>query len=513
MALRNKPWLGLAMMAGLTAFCGGAAAQGYYWGDHYPSGRYQDAPSRDYFGFPFFDDRYNRPPPPVDSSKAPPPRKLETPPAATVVVIGDSFADWLAYGLDETYTDQPDIGVERKIRATAGLIRYDPKNDQLDWSQVVKDALATEKPSAIVVMLGLNDRVSMRDKAPPKPEPARKGADQPAQNQPPQNSPQGQGAAAAPSDAEAAPQPAAAAGEAQRPVPGGSYDFHTEQWATVYAKRVDEMITALKSKGVPILWVGLPAIRGTKSTGEMAYLDELYRERAEKAGIIYVDIWDGFVDEQGRYAVQGPDFEGQTRRLRTGDGVHFTKAGAVKLASYVDRDLRRVMSNRVTPVALPGPEQTTPKPGGGPRPAIGPVLPLTASGGGEGGDLLGGGARPAPVTSDPVATEVLSRGDPLAARPGRADDFSWPRPGSDANGTPDLAPEPAALTPAAPGKKGAAGGNDGKKPADAKSDAKSDAKTNAKSKPAPEAAKPRRSPSASLDDAPPRPPASIGGGF
>ena len=116
------------------------------------------------------------------------------------------------------------------------------------------------------------------------------------------------------------------------------------------------MIAALKSKGVPMLWVGLPAIHGTKSTSDMGYLDELYRERAEKAGIIYVDIWDGFVDEQGRYAVQGPDFEGQIRRLRTGDGVHFTKAGAVKLASYVDRDLRRVMSSHVTPVALPGPE-------------------------------------------------------------------------------------------------------------------------------------------------------------
>src|SRR5208282_6125568 len=116
---------------------------------------------------------------------------------------------------------------------------------------------------------------------------------------------------------------------------------------------------ALKTKGVPIIWVGLPALKGTKSTGEMGYLDELYRERAEKAGITYVDIWDGFVDEQGRFALQGPDFQGQTRRLRTPDGVHFTKPGAVKLASYVDRELRRVM-NRAVPVALPGPEDAAP---------------------------------------------------------------------------------------------------------------------------------------------------------
>ena len=50
------------------------------------------------------------------------------------------------------------------------------------------------------------------------------------------------------------------------------------------------------------------------------------RERI-KPEIAYVDIWDGLIDDQGRYVQDGPDFEGQTRRLRTYDGVNFTKAG------------------------------------------------------------------------------------------------------------------------------------------------------------------------------------------
>jgi hypothetical protein len=227
------------------------------------------------------------------------------------------------------------------------------------------------------------------------------------------------------------------------------------------------MIAALKSKGVPVLWVGLPALRGTKSTADMAYLDELYRERAEKAGIVYVDIWDGFVDDQGRYAVEGPDFEGQTRRLRTGDGVHFTKAGAVKLASYVDLELRRVMLNHVLPVALPGPEEKSPVKPGAPRPDVGPVLPLTTSSSDAGG-LLGAGGNPPPAP-DPVAAKVLSRGDPIPPAAGRADDFSWPRPANDMSEMPvAVAPEP---LPLAPGKKGPTG-IDGKKPADTKKDAK-----------------------------------------
>ena len=55
--------------------------------------------------------------------------------------------------------------------------------------------------------------------------------------------------------------------------------------------------------------MGLPAIRGAELTTDMSHLDELYRARADKAGIAYVDIWDGFVDDQGRYVQDGPDFE------------------------------------------------------------------------------------------------------------------------------------------------------------------------------------------------------------
>ena len=78
--------------------------------------------------------------------------------------------------------------------------------------------------------------------------------------------------------------------------------------------------------------------------------------RAEKASITYVDVWDGFVDEAGRFTPQGPDFQGQIRQLRANDGVYFTKAGARKLAHYVEREIERHLANRAVPVALPAPE-------------------------------------------------------------------------------------------------------------------------------------------------------------
>jgi len=450
-----------SLLAVALALIGAAAAmpvtaQAQFWGFGYEPPARRAAPSRNFFSFPFYERGYRSPyrpyggspyGQPVESSRAPPPRKLETQPARTVLVIGDSMADWLSYGLEEVYAEQPDIGVIRKIRPNSGLIHYEPRNDTLEWSQAVKDILAAEKPSAIVVMLGLNDRVPLRNPAPPR-EPVPRKGEPPAQAgnvaKEAQQKPELQQQAAQP----AAPSPAAAnngegpeaaaPAEALRP---GMYEFHSDQWAQLYRKRIDDMILALKAKGVPVFWVGLPAVRGPRSTADMGYLDDLYHAAADKAGIRYVDVWDGFVDENGRYSVQGPDFEGQTRRLRTGDGVHFTKFGALKLAHLVDQDLGRVLtSNPAVAAPQPGPEAAAPaKPApGAAKPAIGPVLPLTGSG--QGGDLLGAKA-PAPAAGNPLASSVLVRGDALPAPPGRADDFSWPPRGA--------APAPAGPAPAA----------------------------------------------------------------
>ena len=171
----------------------------------------------------------------------------------------------------------------------------------------------------------------------------------------------------------------------------------------------------LKAKGVPVLWVGLPAVRGTKSTSDMLFLDALYRDAAGKAGITYVDVWDGFVDDAGRYLQQGPDFEGQIRRLRSYDGVFFTKAGARKLAHYTEREIRRVLAARSSPLSLPSeaPDNSVNvKPGvAGPRPMAGPVVPLVASSV-SADQLLGGvGSRPAAV--DALAARTLVKGEPL----------------------------------------------------------------------------------------------------
>jgi len=203
------------------------------------------------------------------------------------------------------------------------------------------------------------------------------------------------------------------------------------------------MIAALKSKGVPVFWVGLPPVFGPRSTADMQYLNDLFRSHAEKAGITYIDVWDGFVDEQGRFALQGPDYEGQIRRLRTPDGIFFTPWGARKLAHYVEREIQRALTP-TGPIAVRLPEEPlllqqqpqAPAPGAAPapapsgatpRPLAGPVIPLNASVEPSKTAALLGSAAPQQTIADAVANRVLVKGDPVAAPAGRADDFAWPR--------------------------------------------------------------------------------------
>jgi hypothetical protein len=230
-------------------------------------------------------------------------------------------------------------------------------------------------------------------------------------------------------NADSSDAPPSTAPEKSARSPSGVYEFREERWIELYSKKIEEMIGILKSRGVPVLWVGLPAVRGAKATSDMLFLDSLYRDAAGKAGITYVDVWDGFVDEASRFLQQGPDFEGQIRRLRAYDGVYFTRPGARKLAHYVEREITRLLAGRSAPFALPS-EPATPDanalPGQpAPRPLAGPILPLVASSVGTDQLLGGAGSRPAAV--DALAARTLVKGEPLAPPAGRADDFVWPR--------------------------------------------------------------------------------------
>src|SRR5712691_11410885 len=315
-----------------------------------------------------------------------------------VLVFGDVMAEQIAQGLADAFVnDRPEVAISRKTKTNSGFVR----GDFYDWVGQAPALLAKEKVKAIVVMLGVNDRQPLRD-------------DQ------------------------------------------GAYEFRTDRWRELYGKRIEDFLVKLKDKNVPIFVVGMPSMRNPKLSTDVVYLNEILAERTRKVGGYYVDVWDGFVAESGDYMASGPALDGQTRRLRAADGIHFTKAGQRKLAHYVERELIRLFDSRGSQPSIPRDAAPEPpaaaqpgRPAPAARPLAGPVLSLTQPAA-PSGPLAGGqpaGAAKAPV-ADPIAARTLIEGIPAEPVAGRADDFRWPP----ADTEPQESPPAAAKARAAPAK-------------------------------------------------------------
>ena len=333
-----------------------------------------------------------------------PPPKPKPSPGIQIAVFGDSLADLVAQGIDDAFSDNADVAVFRRARGDGSLARRDPA----DWPKAAADALAANpKLTYAVVMLGANDRSAIRD------------------------------------------------GD-------GTVEPGSDRWRELYRDRVDALIKVFSDRKLPLVWIGAPPMRNEDLSASLAGLNDLYRERVERAGSTYVDIWPAFVDEQNRYAASGPDVDGQTARLRQPDGVHFTPAGYRKAAHFADVAIKRLMEGRTAPSApavaslpaveppkpvvepKPGPPlddalaidrlitaslPSLPEPPGLPalpaKPLSGPVLPLTRTEVSPGGALATGRPR---LDNDAghALDRALNRGAAGPAPRGRADDFRWP---------------------------------------------------------------------------------------
>ena len=78
--------------------------------------------------------------------------------ARKILVVGDFVAGGLAWGLDQTFADEPKIAVIDKSNNASGLVR----DDYYDWNKPLPAILNEVKPDVVVVVLGANDRQQIR---------------------------------------------------------------------------------------------------------------------------------------------------------------------------------------------------------------------------------------------------------------------------------------------------------------------------------------------------------------
>ena len=163
----------------------------------------------------------------------------------------------------------------------------------------------------------------------------------------------------------------------------------------------------------------------------MQYLNDLYRARVEKAGLSYIDVWDGFVDDSGRFMPAGR-LTSRARSAGCAPATACISPGPVRASSRIISSAKSdaCLAPGSEPVALPSSEPQAPAIAGEPsgpaaRPLAGPVVPLTASVT-SAQELIG-----SRDTGDPSApksvTRVLVNGEAVLPPAGRSDDFTWPR--------------------------------------------------------------------------------------
>jgi hypothetical protein len=159
--------------------------------------------------------------------------------------------------------------------------------------------------------------------------------------------------------------------------------------------------------------------------------NDIVREQLEAKGIRFIETWNGFADEEGKFVAVGPDVRGQSVQLRASDGLNFTKAGQRKLAYFVEQELTDILGGASPLLAAIDPTAGG-KPGDA-APAIGPMVPLDALSA-AGGDVLStappederGGA--AETIAKRIVGETGGEGAAALSAPpaGRADSYIWP---------------------------------------------------------------------------------------
>ncbi|MGL3607074.1 SGNH/GDSL hydrolase family protein [Rhizobium sp. G187] len=220
--------------------------------------------------------------------KPPPPAKLET--AKKVLVIGDFVAGGLGDGLKIAFEDSPGVVVETRSNGSSGLVRA----DYHDWAGELPRLIEEIKPTVVVIQIGANDRQQMVTDT-------------------------------------------------------GRLEFRTEEWFAAYAARATALGQIATQARIPLVWVGLTAFQSPSMTADTLRLNTIYQTTAEKLGGEFVDVWDGFVDQDGRFIVTGSDINGQPVRLRGSDGINFTASGKRKLAFYAEKPLRRLLGDMTSP--------------------------------------------------------------------------------------------------------------------------------------------------------------------
>ena len=216
------------------------------------------------------------------AASLPPPKPVveKAADATRLAVFGDSLAIDLSRALERFYAEDPNLVVIDQGVSNSGFVR----DDYFDWDKAVTEQIAADSFDLAVVMIGINDRQEIS-------------------------------------------------------INGTSYSSLTEPWNAAYQARIASFLAKLRAARKPVIWVGLPPMSKSEYSAAISQISNIQRLASLSGGAEFLDIYERFLGEDGKYSSQGPDVSGQNTRMRKDDGIHFSTAGADKLSFYISQTI------------------------------------------------------------------------------------------------------------------------------------------------------------------------------
>jgi len=283
--------------------------------------------------------------------------------ATRLAIFGDSMAIDLAKAFQREFAMDENLVVVGLGVGSSGFVR----DDFYDWNAALGEEIAADNFDLAVIIIGINDRQAI----------------------------------------------------------GGVRPL-SDEWKVLYRQRIDGFLAQLGAANKPVVWVGLPPMRSVNFSAQISEISSIHRLAAFAAGIEFVDIYDRFAAVDGKYALRGPNLNGEDVVMRKNDGIHFSAAGSDKLVFFINQVMRLYYDGGAIRLAIADPLEGTDASGMARPPfqgngefrllqVAGAVMPLSIEPVRALELILAPGGA---VKIDPVDAQLL-----MQAPVGRADDF------------------------------------------------------------------------------------------
>ena len=219
-----------------------------------------------------------------------------------MVVIGDTLAKGMVAGMVRNVERDPRFDVESRVSEASGLARP----EVYDWPEALPKIIAASSFDAVVVLIGVNDRQTIR-------------------------------------------------------LDGVALEFGTPEWIAAYQLQINKLLATITAANLKVYWVNLPPMGEAKFDADMKMIAGLQRAAVDKVKGVLIDLTPALSNADGSYRASVIDQAGTEKRIRTRDGIGFLRQGNSVFGDLVLAAIRNKEGIK-NPVFDPGAAQPVPAP-------------------------------------------------------------------------------------------------------------------------------------------------------